>query len=141
MGMFSWVTSDTKRAIVNNAYGTPFTVFMTAPDGRQWREDDYEGYGVFGGKDIYALIAELNCPDDCFGNEHRDRALGINLVHCEANPGGDFALANNLHGLKLPRLTEKEVFDVVTEPYPECDPGQGFGEEDAWEEEFDIIQP
>lgn len=139
MGMFSWITSDTGRAIVNKHYGRPFTVYMTAPDGRQWREDDYKGYGLFGGKDIYALIAELNCPDDCLGSDDEDRSLGINLVHCEHNQGGDFALAYNLHGLKLPRLTEKEFFDVATEPYPECDPGQGFGEEDNEDEFYDYI--
>lgn len=28
-------------------------------------EDNYDGYGVFGGRDIYALVAQWNCPEKC----------------------------------------------------------------------------
>lgn len=61
MGFFSWKTSDTNRSI-SNSYsdnGT-FTVHMITEDGRVFTEDEYSGYGVFGGKDIYVLMAEMN---------------------------------------------------------------------------------
>lgn len=33
---------------------------MITEDGQVFKEDDYEGYGTFGGKDIFALTSQLN---------------------------------------------------------------------------------
>ena len=73
MGFFSWLTQDTHRSIANRySPRSTFTVYMVDPrDGKQYREDDYEGYGVFGGKDYYELLAELN------GKKTRDEGLAI----------------------------------------------------------------
>ena len=82
MGVFSWNTSDTKESIPsirNLGDRETFTVYMLAPDGRKWVEDNYEGYGVFGGKDYYELMAELN-------GEASDRLNGIDLEHNTPNP-------------------------------------------------------
>lgn len=61
MGFFSWLTSDTNKSIANH-YSTrdTFPVYMITEDGQVFYEEDYEGYGVFEGKDIYVLIAEMN---------------------------------------------------------------------------------
>jgi hypothetical protein len=77
MGVFSWNTSDTKESIPasRNLEGRlVFTVYMLAPDGRVWEEDDYEGYGMFGGKDYYELMAEIN-------GQKSDRSNGIDLEY------------------------------------------------------------
>jgi len=78
MGFFSWKTQDTDRSI-HNCYvenRKPFTVYMRDDKGNVWREDNYEGYGEFGGKDFYELLAEMNGKktrfdgiDIAFGNE------------------------------------------------------------------------
>jgi len=61
MGFFSWKTQDTDRSICNAYSGQEtFTVYMTDNKGNVWREDNYEGYGEFGGKDYYELLAEMN---------------------------------------------------------------------------------
>lgn len=62
MGFFSWKTSDSDKSIANNSQDVRevFTVYVITPDGKIFIEKDYEGYGVFGGKDIYTLIGELN---------------------------------------------------------------------------------
>lgn len=61
MGFFSWKTSDTDKSIPNYfSSRQPFTVHVITEDGQVFTEDNYEGYGVFGGKDIYVLAAELN---------------------------------------------------------------------------------
>lgn len=61
MGFFSWMASDTGKSIANHYSNRPtFTVHMITEDGRVFTEPNYEGYGVFGGKDFYALAAELN---------------------------------------------------------------------------------
>jgi|TARA_R110000782_G_scaffold6510_4_gene22372 hypothetical protein len=33
---------------------------MLDDKGNSWKEDNYEGYGEFGGKDYYELLAEMN---------------------------------------------------------------------------------
>lgn len=63
MGYFSWKTSDTKKTIwnINSRYGAkPSPVYLITEDGRHWAESKYEGYGEFGGKDVFVLISELN---------------------------------------------------------------------------------
>ena len=83
MGFFSWKTVDTGKSIANtHSRKKTFTVFMVAPSNgydalEVFREDDYNGYGVFGGKDYYELLAEINGfieKDDC-----ELRRIGINL--------------------------------------------------------------
>ena len=56
MGFFSWITEDTGRSIVNAYSGLEtFKVIMTDDKGNQFVEEDYEGYGEFGGKDYHEL--------------------------------------------------------------------------------------
>jgi len=61
MGFFSWKTQDTDRSI-SNTYSNvkTFTVEMIDNAGNIFTEDNYEGYGRFGGKDYYELLAEMN---------------------------------------------------------------------------------
>lgn len=62
MGFFSWKTMDTDESICNRYCGKEtFSVVMVNPKtGEMFEENDYEGYGVFGGKNYYDLVAELN---------------------------------------------------------------------------------
>jgi hypothetical protein len=39
--------------------------------GNRWREPDYDGYGVFDGKDFYELLAEMN------GKTTRDEGITL----------------------------------------------------------------
>lgn len=115
MGMFSWFTQDTHHRIVNCE---PYRVIMTDNNGNQYVEDCYEGYGVFGGKDYYELLAEMNgysqthCKD---GEELRD--IGIRLAF-ENNPYG--TNPNVIH----PSLSESGEYFNGTPPV--SDPDQGF---------------
>lgn len=62
MGFFSWKTQDTNKSI-GNIYGDlnmVRTVYMKDDKGNVWTEEAYEGYGKFGGKDFYELVAEMN---------------------------------------------------------------------------------
>lgn len=63
MGLFSWCTSDTRKSIsctFNSYAGAPTTVYLLNPFGDPYKESNYEGYGVFGGRDVYELVAEWN---------------------------------------------------------------------------------
>ena len=61
MGYFSFKTSDTQKSIPNaGSIRETFKVHMITEDGQVFTEEDYGGYGEFGGKDIYTLIGEMN---------------------------------------------------------------------------------
>ena len=78
MGLFSWYTQDTNESISNrySSRGT-FTVYLMDNKGNIWDESNYGGYGVFGGKDYYELLAEMN------GKTTREE--GIKLYYDENN--------------------------------------------------------
>ena len=126
MGFFSWKTSDTKRSIANRFSGkATFTVYMKTEDGRVWKEDNYEGYGVFGGKDFYVLIAELNWDKI----EEKDKARGVR------NIGMDLAFQENniqsldlaaSRGIKFPKLFENEDSKYEDYPFPKRCEYQGY---------------
>jgi hypothetical protein len=82
MGFFSWNTSDTKKSIANRySSKETFKVHLITRDGQVYTEDDYEGYGLFGGIDYYevmAIINGLNKTPLKINEEMRDR--GINLM-------------------------------------------------------------
>jgi hypothetical protein len=81
MGFFSWKTSDTKRSIANVYSGRKtFTVHMITENGMVFTEEEYQGYGVFGGKDIYELIAEMNNLDYDKNNDNGARSAAIDLL-------------------------------------------------------------
>lgn len=113
MGFFSWITSDTKRSI-SNRYSNrdTFTVYLLCPDGSKIKEDDYEGYGEFGGNDAYALLARWNTPEKCCGEDEKDRIIGIYL-----EPG---EIKYPLKFVENPDLEYNEV-----EASPRC-PDQGY---------------
>ena len=62
MGVFSWCTSDTRKSIpcCMPFGGLPSTVYLLNPFGEPYKETDYEGYGEFGGRDVYELVVEWN---------------------------------------------------------------------------------
>ncbi len=130
MGLFSWNTSDTDESIpcVGSSRST-FTVYMKTEDGRVWVEDAYEGYGVFGGKDIFTLIAELNGLQG--KNEDDLRSKAIDLVH-DDNDGGDFNNAAE-RGIKLPKLFRRKDSKFEDYDYPTCCEYQGYFYDGDWD--------
>jgi hypothetical protein len=81
MGVFSWKTQDTDRSIAasGNLENRPtFKVHLLDNNGNVWTEEEYEGYGIFGGKDFYELLAEMNGLGS-------SREAGINLAFSNKN--------------------------------------------------------
>lgn len=106
MGFFSWKTQDTNYSIPNQySPRETFTVFMHDNKGNVWEEKNYEGYGVFGGKDFYELLAEMNGLES-------DRDLGIDIAF-----SGKPYLS--------PNLTETKNWNWI-DIEPENCPDQGF---------------
>lgn len=77
MGFFSWKTADTNESISNGFSSRgAFPCKMIDDKGNEWVEKNYEGYGVFGNKDFYELLAEMN-------DLGSSRSLGIDLAFSE----------------------------------------------------------
>jgi len=109
MGQFSWITQDTNEAI-REIYGCDdqelTTAYMHDHEGNVWEETSYEGYGDFGGKDYYELLAEMN-------GLQSNRSKGIDLAF-----SGTPHLAPNL-------TRHKEWKWICIAPIK--DPNQGWG--------------
>ena len=82
MGFFSWKTSDTNKSI-SNIYSRrkPFTVHLIIEDGLISTESNYNGYGVFGGVDIYSFIGEKNGVTGKSQDEIRDNVFKELFLH------------------------------------------------------------
>jgi len=121
MGFFSWKTNDTKRSIANQySSRSTFTVYMRDNKGNVWVEEDYDGYGVFGGKDYYELLAEMNGLEP-------DRDAGISLQ-----------FDSKREDIIFPALFEHDTSSWETHLglEPQNCPAQGYfycDDEDEWE--------
>lgn len=114
MGTFSWITKDTRRSICNSMSNrATFTVYMHGimPDGERvaFREDNYGGYGEFGGKDYYELISEMNPTTRAYSRD------GIRTVRDRG-----FALAFNTYYIENREIN----YPVLTESAEEPDPDE-----------------
>ena len=143
MGQFSWFTQDTHHRIVN---GEKHIVYLVDDKGNKWKENCYEGYGVFGGKDFYELLAEMNgysykecgdnsgsitCPDghkvisDRVTEEFR--SIGIDLAFGRDEEGNYAYPCGDNPNIKWPSITESgEYLDGM----PEADGDQGFPDDE-----------
>lgn len=114
MGMFSWFTSDTQQQI---RVDQTFNIHMTGSDGQVFHLTEvYEGYGVFGGRDYFSYLAELNKLPNLTGDDDDDRHAGIDLYY-SSTPHEKPRLFAEIESLK------KNVTDF---PAPKDDPDQGW---------------
>jgi hypothetical protein len=108
MGFFSWETQDSYKSIANKYSGRDtFTVYLIDDKGNRWREDSYDGYGEFGGKDYFELVAEMNGLDS-------DPYAGIDLYF------------SGRKDLKFPNLVEYPDDWSYTNSAPEDCDFQGY---------------
>ena len=133
MGFFSWKTQDTDRSIPSHySNRKTFSVQMMDNKGNVFTETNYEGYGRFGGKDFYELLAEMNgFESDKTGDEYTDeaRGFGISLAFSKDNHSG---IATE--GVYYPNLVEKANGWVYEMGGPDNCEFQGYFYDD---EDFD----
>jgi hypothetical protein len=135
MGFFSWKTQDTDKSICNeHSNRKPFRVQMMDNKGNVWTEDNYDGYGRFGGKDYYELLAEMNgfvsqmeYEKDSWEYTDVARSYGIGLAFSKNNGSG---VATD--GVYYPNLVEQADGWVYEMGGPDsCDfQGYFYDEED-----------
>jgi hypothetical protein len=139
MGFFSWKTMDTDKSI-SNAYSNrgTFRVQMVDDKGNVWTEDNYEGYGVFGGKDYYELLAEMN--GEYVDKEFRDTITDEQYTNMMRMEGINMAFKDNgsgehTFGVKYPNLVEMADGWNYQHWGPEsCDDQGYFYADDSFEE-------
>ena len=128
MGFFSWIAQDTNKPIYIDGYQPPGyeqrTYYMWDNKGNSWKEPSYEGFGVFGKKDYYILLAEMNRTYDECVTEKIKRDDGIRI---------QFSL--NHDGIVFPNLTETSIWRWKNKQ-PIHDGNQGFYT-DFGDSEFD----
>ena len=139
MGFFSWKTQDTDNSIANNySNRNVFRVEMIDNAGNVYTEDNYEGYGIFGGKDFYELLAEMNGfvsdkyekGTDEYTNEAR--GVGISLAFSKDNHSGV-----GTEGVYYPNLIEKADGWVYEMSGPDSCEYQGYFYDDTDYEDED----
>lgn len=121
MGLFSWITQDTGKSIpADGSNRETFRVHMHDNKNNIWSETNYEGYGKFGGKDYYVLVAEMNGHTEADGDL---RDIGINLA---------FSDEPCLH----PNLTETPRWNWIDEEPEGCEfQGWFYGNDEDDEDE------
>jgi len=130
MGFFSWKTMDTDTSIPNQySNRRTFRVQMMDNKGNVWTEDNYDGYGRFGGKDFYELLAEMNgFTSDKTGEVYTDEARGEGIsLAFDGNGSGV-----GTEGVYYPNLVEQAKGWVYEMAGPDsCDfQGYFYDEED-----------
>ncbi|MBC8522967.1 hypothetical protein H8D29_03470 [PVC group bacterium] len=133
MGQFSWIAQDSEEQICSTR-GHQQTVYMKDDRGNVWMEKNYDGYGVFGGKDFYTLLSEMNpdstidlirsssnanSDDDC----HRSRGIDLWFKWCEETPQ-----YKKINPIKTPCLFHSRSSQWY-EGHPEDDSNQGWYQE------------
>lgn len=130
-GLFSWYTQDTNTQIGSEP-GNRITVYMFDNKGNVWKESSYKGYGVFGGKDYYELVAEMNGYTE--GTEDELRQIGIDLSF-------NGLKTKNEDGITLyPALVTDEHYDINNHEFSteaDLDPDQGRDIDKEEEEGYD----
>tara|TARA_Y100000389_G_C17434392_1_gene504603 strand:+ start:1011 stop:1679 length:669 start_codon:yes stop_codon:yes gene_type:complete len=124
-GQFSWMTSDTNKQIGSEKENT-ITVYMFDNEGNSWKEKKYDGYGEFGGKDYYELVATMNGYD-------ADRQIGIDLAFDKIKT------KDKKKKTLFPALVENPKFNWKRHDFteePDNDPNQSWHTEDEDEDEY-----
>ena len=121
-GQFSWFTQDTQQQIGSERENT-ITVYMFDNEGTKWKETKYDGYGRFGGKDYYELLAQMN------GVENADRQDGIDLAFDKKQQGK----------ILFPALVTNPNFNWKRHDFTEeaeHDPNQSWYQEEEYDDDF-----
>ena len=126
MGYFSWVAQDTKTPVYIDGYQKPGyaqrTYYLWDNKGNSWKEASYEGYGMFGNKDYYVLLAEMNLTYGEDATEDKKR-----------NDGIDISFRSKHAATLFPNITETSVWKWINKE-PDMHYNQGCYE-GGWDEE------
>ena len=128
MGQFSWLDCKTGEQVLDDVERDVYLLIPKEFGGGHIKETCYDGYGRFGGRDVYALVAAWNKPDKVTGNDEEDRLVGIEIACYDEDN----------RALKYPIKITHDASAIYEYCQPsDGDPNQGWevdeDEEDDWE--------
>ena len=141
-GQFSWMTHDSNMQIGSQKENT-ISVTMFDDKGNKWSEDKYDGYGEFGGKDYYELLAQMN------GVEDADRQDGIDIAFGKKKVKGKVLFPALIEdprrfNWKLHDFTKEAEYDTnqswYQEPEEDDDNGEDYDDNYYDEDKDDIYE-
>ena len=124
-GQFSWMTHDTGEQIGSEPMNR-ITVYMFDDEGTSYKESKYDGYGEFGGKDYYELLASMNGYDS-------DRQKGIDLAF------GKLKTKDKKRKTLYPALVTNPRYNWKRHDFTkeaEHDPNQSWYVEDEYDDDY-----
>jgi coenzyme F420-reducing hydrogenase delta subunit len=124
-GQFSWMTQDTGNQIGSEKQNT-IAVTMFDDKGNKWEEKSYDGYGEFGGKDYYELLAQMN------GIENPNRQDGIDIAFDKKKVKGKVLFPALVED---PKRFNFKKHDFTQEA--EHDPNQSWYQEEEYDDDYE----
>ena len=124
-GQFSWMTQDTGNQIGSEKQNT-IAVTMFDDKGNKWEERSYDGYGEFGGKDYYELLAQMN------GIENPNRQDGIDIAFDKKKVKGKVLFPALVED---PKRFNFKKHDFTQEA--EHDPNQSWYQEEEYDDDYE----
>jgi len=124
-GQFSWMTQDTGNQIGSEKENT-ITITMFDDKGNKWEEKKYDGYGEFGGKDYYELLAQMN------GIENPNRQDGIDIAFDKKKVKGKVLFPALIED---PKHFNFKKHDFTQEA--EHDPNQSWYQEEEYDDDYE----
>lgn len=126
MGFFSWNTADTNKSIMNTNTGRATVCTVLWSDGERWEDVTTDGYGRFGGKDIYQVMADKNGLEG--------RAAALDVVFQNGNMDFTGAAAK---GYIVPKFVSDKTLKYEDVGFSPGARGQGFFYADEEDEQSD----
>jgi len=99
----SWIAMDTARSCMTTKSNQHHTYFLWDNKGNCWCEPNYNGDGVFGGKNFFELCYEMNIKPTKKDDEHSIE-IGYNLYFDIKDSLSD--VSNSKHEPIFPNITE-----------------------------------
>lgn len=132
MGQFSWLDCITNEQIIDNKRRDVFVLIPAEFGGGHILEQYYDGYGNFGGCDVYALVARWNRADLCNGDTEHDREIGIDIACYDEDN----------EALKYPIKITHDAGAIYEEcAFSPADPNQGWEVEKEYRYTFEYEVP
>ena len=139
MGQFSWLDcKDSKRQILDNVFEDVYVLIPKEFGGGHILETCYNGYGIYGGNDIYELVVDWNSK--YLETYRKDKSFVCNwLQNCESVEEAFMKMKKRNIGISIACYDEDNMklhypIKITHDPtavYEECepslaDPNQGW---------------
>ena len=101
MGFFTFMLTNSNERLCYDS-----KAYLVDNDGNEWVEPCYQGYGEFGGQDIFELIAKMN------GLETRKGGIALLGIYDTARSKPNETKENLLRWTRFENLDDRKIWDL-----------------------------